>query len=308
MSARGAVAANASAFAAAALFGASVVATRIAVQDIPPLSLAVLRFGQGSLVLWLSLFLTVPDRLHVERRDLPLLGLLGAILFAAFPLTFNAGLRFTEAARGALMLATAPLWSAWLARMARRERLGRRQGTGIVLTIAGVALVLAERGFAWGASGAAFLGDALMLATALLGAVYNVLAKPALDRYTAMAVTTYTMTIGTVLLFPAALAEGLGRVLPRLDGRLVALLLFLGIIGGALAYFLWTFALTRLSPTQVMVYVNLNPIVAASLGTALLGERLTASLAVGFATVLTGVLLVNWPVRPPAAEANHVLG
>jgi hypothetical protein len=46
-----------------------------------------------------------PDGLRVPRRRLPPLALLGAVFFAAFPVTFNTGLRFTEASRGALMLA-----------------------------------------------------------------------------------------------------------------------------------------------------------------------------------------------------------
>ncbi len=285
------------AFVAATLFGASVVATRVAVQEIPPLSLAVLRFGQGGLILFLCLFVGARGLLHVKRRDLPFLTLLGAILFTVFPVTFNTGLRLTEASRGALMLATMPLWSAWLARAARRERLILRQVGGILLTLAGVGIVLAERGLTWRGTALALGGDGLMLLTALCGAIYGVLAQRILVRYTALTVTTYAMLFGTFLLLPAALAEGLPQALARIDGKVAALILFLGIFGGALGYFLWTFALTRLTPTQVAVYVNLNPLVATILGAALLAERLTGPFLVGFVTVLAGVLLVNWPRR-----------
>jgi drug/metabolite transporter (DMT)-like permease len=140
---------NLAAFLAAGLFGASVVATRVAVQEIPPLNLAVLRFGQGGLILFLCLFVGARDLLKVKRHDLPFLVLLGAILFAVFPVTFNIGLRLTEASRGALMLATMPIWSAWLARAARKERLILRQVAGILLTFTGVGIVLAERGLRW---------------------------------------------------------------------------------------------------------------------------------------------------------------
>jgi drug/metabolite transporter (DMT)-like permease len=118
---------NAAAFIAAALFGASVVATRVAVGSIPPLSLAVLRFGQGGLILLLFLLLRRPGRLRVNLSDLPYLALMGAVLFTIFPITFNVGLKFTEASRGALMLSTMPLWSAWLARIAKSEHLTLRQ-------------------------------------------------------------------------------------------------------------------------------------------------------------------------------------
>ncbi|HEV2121501.1 MAG TPA: DMT family transporter [Chloroflexota bacterium] len=300
------LAANAGAFVAAVLFGSSVVAVRVAVQEVPPLSLAVLRFGQGGLLLVFALLLVgARDLLRVRWRDLPLLILLGTILFAVFPVSFNASLRLIEASRGALILATIPLWSALLARIARSERLAPRQVAGVLLSLGGVGLALAERGVGWQGGLASLAGDGLMLVTALCGAAYAVLAQRAFARYGALTVTAYAMVLGTLLLLPAALVEGLIGVLPQLDRQTVALLVFLGVFGGALGFFLWTFALTRLTPTQVTVYINLNPLVAMVLAAALLAERLTIVFAAGFGAVVLGVLLVNWPKRTEAAPANR---
>jgi drug/metabolite transporter (DMT)-like permease len=292
------LAANTGAFVAAVLFGSSVVAVRVAVQEVPPLSLAVLRFGQGGLLLVFVLLLVgARDLLRVKRHDLPLLILLGAVLFTVFPVTFNASLRLIEASRGALILATIPLWSVLLARIARSERLAPRQLVGVFLSLGGVALALTERGLGSQGGLVSLVGDGLMLVTALCGAAYGVLAQRAFARYKALTVTTYAMVLGTLLLLPAALVEGLVGVLPQLDRQTVALLVFLGIFGGALGFFLWTFALTRLTPTQVAVYINLNPLVAMVLAAALLAERLTIIFVAGFGAVLLGVLLVNWPKR-----------
>lgn len=119
---------------ASILAGASVVATRAIVDDVPPLSLAVLRFGQGALILMLCLAVWAPGMLRVRRQDLPLLALLGLLLYAIFPFALNAGLRWTEASRGSLMLATLPVWTAFLAHAVGREQLGRRQKLGLVLS------------------------------------------------------------------------------------------------------------------------------------------------------------------------------
>jgi drug/metabolite transporter (DMT)-like permease len=132
-----------------------------------------------------------------------------------------------------------------------------------------------------------------MLVTAVCGAVYGVLAKRMLTRYKAMTVTAYTMMFGTLLLVPAAFFEDFSSVMARMRPDTVMLVLFLGIFGGAIGYFLWTFALTRLSPTQVAVYANLNPMIATLLGATLLAEKLTGMFMAGFAAVLAGVLLVN---------------
>jgi drug/metabolite transporter (DMT)-like permease len=301
------LAANAGAFVAAVLFGSSVVAVRVAVQEVPPLSLAILRFGQGGLLLVLVLVLAgARDLLRVKWRDLPLLLILGAVLFTIFPVTFNASLRLIEASRGALILATIPLWSALLARAAGSERLSPRQLAGVFLSLVGVGLALAEGGLSWQGGLGTLAGDALMLVTALCGAAYAVLAQPAFARYNAVTVTTYAMALGTLLLLPAALLEGMVGVLPRLDPQTVALLVFLGVFGGALGFFLWTFALTWLTPTQVAVYINLNPLVAMVLAAALLAEDLTIGFAAGFGMVLLGVLLVNWPKRGGVAPADRV--
>jgi drug/metabolite transporter (DMT)-like permease len=300
------LAANAGALVAAVLFGSSVVAVRVAVQEVPPLSLAVIRFGQGGLLLvFLLLLVGARDLLRIRWRDLWLLMLLGAVLFAVFPVTFNASLRLIEASRGALVLATIPLWSALLARITRSERLVPRQVVGVFLSLGGVGLALAERGAGWQGGLGGLAGDGLMLVTALCGAAYAVLAQRTFARYNALTVTTYAMVLGTLLLLPAALLEGLVGVFPRLDLQTVALLVFLGVFGGALGFFLWTFALTRLTPTQVAVYINLNPLVAMVLAAVLLAERLTIIFAAGFGVVLLGVLLVNWPTRRKTAPADR---
>jgi drug/metabolite transporter (DMT)-like permease len=300
---------NTSAFIAAALFGASVVATRVAVGSVPPLSLAFLRFGQGGLLLFLFLLVRQRGLLRISLSDLPYLTLMGAVLFTIFPITFNVGLKFTEASRGALMLSTMPLFSAWLARIAKSEHLTLRQVGGITLTFVGVAVALGERGLTWHGGGWSLVGDLLMLLTAFCGAVYGVLAQKMLRKYKAITVTTYAMLTGTCLLIPAAFVEGFAQALTKIDLQAAGLILFLGICGGALGYFLWTFALAHLTPTQVAVYVNLNPMVATVLGAALLAERLTPVFIACFIAVICGVLLVNWPAkivaRPTAPGANN---
>ncbi len=286
--------ANASAAMAAVLFGASVVAVRVAVRDVPPVSLAVLRMGLGSLVLAGVVLAVAPGLLRTRWERLRLFALLGLVLFALFPLTFNVGLRYTEASRGAVMLATMPIWSALLGRIAG-ERLSGRQVAGVGLSVVGIGLAFVEPGRAFGGDAMSLVGDGLLLLTGLLGAMYGLIAKRVLAVDNPAAVTTYAMLFGTLVLLPIAVAEGLVPAVAELDWQLLGLIVFLGVLGGAAAFFLWTWALSRITPTQVAVYVNLNPIVAALLGIVLLGERRSPVFLLGFAAVVAGVLLVNWP-------------
>jgi drug/metabolite transporter (DMT)-like permease len=277
------------------LAGASVVATRAVIAEVPPLSLAVLRFGQGGLILGLCVWFWAPGMLRVRRQDVPLLTLLAILLYAIFPFAFNAGLRWTEASRGSLMLATIPVWTAILAYAAGQEQLSRRQGVGLVLSMVGVGIAVASRGLDWQGDSLAIAGDGLVLVAAVCGAGYSVLAKRAFVRFSALTITAYGMLIGTAILLPAALLEGLATV--RLGGQTLVLVLFLGVLAGALMWWLFAYALGKLTPTQVVVYINLNPLTAMILAVILLNERLTAPVLMGFVVVLSGVLLVNWPKR-----------
>jgi drug/metabolite transporter (DMT)-like permease len=289
--------ANASAAAAAAvLFGASVVAVRVAVRDVPPVSLAVLRFGLGGLLLAGILLVVAPRSLRARWERLPRFALLGLVLFVLFPLTFNVGLRYTEASRGAVMLATMPIWSALLGRVVG-ERLTRLQVVGVALSVVGIGVAFVEPGRAVGGDAMRLVGDGLLLLTGLLGAVYGLLAKRVLAVDSPATVTTWAMLFGAVLLLPVAVVEGLFPAIGRLDGQLLGVVVFLGVLGGAAAFLLWTWALSRLTPTQVAVYVNLNPVVAALLGVVLLGERRSGLFLLGFTAVVAGVVLVNWPGR-----------
>jgi drug/metabolite transporter (DMT)-like permease len=287
---------NAGAAMAAVLFGASVVAVRVAVRDVPPISLAVLRIGQGGLLLAVVLLVVAPDRLRVRWERLRLFALLGLVLFALFPLTFNIGLRYTEASRGAVMLATMPIWSALLGRVAG-ERLARRQVAGVGLSVVGIALAFVEPGRAIDADSMSLVGDGLLLLTGLLGAIYGLVAKRVLAVDSPATVTTYAMLFGALALLPAALIEGIVPAVGNLDRQVLGLVVFLGVLGGSVAFLLWTWALSRLTPTQVAVYVNLNPIVAAVLAILLLGERRSGLFVVGFVAVVAGVLMVNWRPR-----------
>jgi drug/metabolite transporter (DMT)-like permease len=84
------------------------------------------------------------------------------------------------------------------------------------------------------------------------------------------------------------------------------LVLYLAIPGGALGYFLISFALSRLSPTQTALYINLNPIFAIVLATLLLDESITGWFVAGLIIVIAGLILANMRAvrtRQPVIQA-----
>jgi drug/metabolite transporter (DMT)-like permease len=282
--------ANAAAAFAAVLFGASVVGVRIAVRDVPPLTLAFLRFSQGAVVLAAGMALFRRDLFRVARRDVPYLAMLGFVFYGIFAVSFNAGLKYLEASPAALLIATMPLWTLLITRVVMGVRLVPRQVLGVIVGLSGVAIVMVDRGLGQVSA----TGVALLTVTALCGATYNILAKKMLAKYDALTVTFYAMLFGSLILTPSLAGWDPGAM----SRETLALVAFLGIVGGAVAFGLWTIALRRLSPTEVAVYINLNPMAASLLAAVILGERLTSVFAVGFLAVAAGVLIVNWTRTP----------
>ena len=278
----------AAACASSCLGGASVVATRAVVPLLDPATLAALRYGLGALCL--ALVVRMMNRAWPRRADLLPVLLLGLLFFTVFPYLFNLSLSYTTAARGSLALATLPFMTLLVAAVLRSERPTASKVAGVGLAMLGVGVALGDR-----LIGDATLrtGDLLMVATALCGAFYNVLSRPYLARVSALAFTTAGMIAGAAASLLWALSLGVpARVLVLPTGMWIVVI-FLGIGGAALTFFLWTYGLEHTTPTRVATTVTLNPVVSMALGSALLGEPVPARLALGLAAIAVGIVLVS---------------
>jgi drug/metabolite transporter (DMT)-like permease len=287
----------AAALASSTLGGTSVVATRYLMGALDPATLGVFRFGIGCvLLLPVALALRSP---WPRRRDWPAVALLGLLFFAAFPFLFNAALAHTTAARGALALSTQPLLTLAVGAALGVERLTPRKAAGVLLAMAGVALAL-RAGLA-DAPPRAWLGDLLMVGAAGCGALYNVWSRPFVRRSSPLSFSALGMAAGACGLAALALTTR-PAALPVLDPAGWAAMLYLGVVGGALTFYLWVFALGRTTPTRVAISVTVNPVVAALFGTLALGEPLGWPLLAGLAGVAAGIGVAATDGRRTARE------
>jgi drug/metabolite transporter (DMT)-like permease len=286
---RGVLAASASSL----LGGTCVVATRYAIGATDPLTLALLRYGIGVVCLlplawWLR-------RITIAKTDRLPIALLGLLFFAVFPVLFNASLAYTTAPRGSLALSTLPLLTLLVASVWRAEKLTGLKLAGVLVAAGGVAMALS--GQIGDTQPDAWIGDLLMVATAACGAVYNVLAGPYLRRYPALAVTAWAMLAGVLALVVVNVGQGVA--VPVLTSGEWAAVAFLGVVGAALTFLLWSWGLEYTTPTRVAVTVTLNPVASMVLASLLLGEAATPRLMLGLVAVIAGIGLANWPARQP---------
>lgn len=269
------------------LIGAAMVASRLALEQMPPATLALLRYSVGALCLLPPLLLI--RRVRFERRDLVPVALLGIVQFGILVALLNWGLQRMPAARAALIFATFPLLTMLLAAVMRLERLSLAKAAGVMLTFAGVALALGEKALD---AEAGWWGEAAVFAAALSGAVCSVLYRPYVLKYPTLQVSWFAMVASVAFLALLAANEGFFDHWPRFDAAGWGAVLFVGLASAA-AYFLWLWALAHTSPTRVTVFVSISPPTAALLGWALLGEALSPLFLAAVACLAGGLWLAH---------------
>lgn len=289
----------AAAVGAAALGGAAIVATRVAVPEGDPLAVSFWRhLGAGAIMLAIA---AARVRLRVPRADLAGIATLGVLQFGLFAYLFAAALQYVTSARGALVLSTMPILTMAIAAAIGRERLSVLKVAGGLIGIAGVFVALGERASDGGSE--AWKGDFLMFAAAIAGSLYNVLSGVHLRRHAALAVVAIQLPIAAAsTLLVLAVGGGLSS-LWGFEARGWLALVFLMSFGGALCFYMWMWALERTQASQVAIAVTINPIAAAILGALVLAEPITERVAIGLVGVVAGIALVNWPTRPAAAHS-----
>ena len=291
-------------------WGGTFVAARFAVGEAPPFFAASCRFIIASLCL--IPLAALQARQEGRRFPLPVnmrqlaglfsLGLTGVFLYNA---VFFTGLKLTSASNGALIVAINPLLTAIISALWLHEKVRASQAAGLLVSLFGVALVIARGSLAVVTSFSFNRGDLIMLGAPLCWALYSVLGKKVLARFTPLAATAYAALFGAALLVPAALWEhaASGGPLPGFSWLGWLAILQLALLGTVVGFVWWYQGVQQIGTARAAAFVNLVPLFGAVLAALVLGERLVAAQIWGGLLVVVGVY---WGSRQPARPAPCV--
>jgi drug/metabolite transporter (DMT)-like permease len=280
------------------VWGSTFVVTKAAAHDIPPLTLAALRFLVAAIVL-------IPIALSrggLARLPKPVpwasLSLMAISGIAIFAVTFTYALVHGSASQGALIYAVVPACVALVAVLFLGEKLSRQRIAGIVLSIFGVALVTIGGERSAEAPHPVF-GALWMFGAVITWSAYTVFAKR-LAQADFVVTIAIVSTLGAVMLLPFSAAEL--WLTPWSNPSISAWtgVLFLGIVASALAYIVYGFALRELDASLVGVYTNLDPIVGVLTAVLFLGEELYDGQIAGGLIAFIGMWLASKPERADA--------
>ncbi|MFZ5919391.1 MAG: DMT family transporter [Chloroflexota bacterium] len=289
---------NWGALVAVLLWGASFVAVKVALIELAPVHLVLLRVGLAALAL--DVLLLRRDRRaeisDLTGRDWTWIGLL--VLISVFPhqLAQVAGLQRTTAINGALLITLAPLFMFGLSAVLFGEAVTHPKVLGFAVAIVGSTLVISRGNLATlNLDSQTLSGDLLVVVSAVGWALYSTLGKELLRRRPPLLIVTLALNLSLPILAVIAALGAPGFVISvaAMSWRGWAAALFLGWACSALAYVLWYAALQHQEMSRVSVLQYLQPLAATGLGMLLLNESITWATAIGGGMILGGVALVN---------------
>ncbi len=260
-------------------------------REIPPLAIAAVRVLAGVFLLGLLAREKLREepplspREHLELAFLALLGIVGNQVL------FISGLSRSTATNAALLSATIPVFTVALAFLAGADRLSRRRLIGVPLALCGALVLMNVESF--DLSGRTLPGDLMLVLNCLSYAGFLVAARGILRRRHPLAVTAWLFRWGAVPILVLAL-QSLSRVRPAEItaggwAALAAIVAFPTVV----AYSLNTWALARTGPSTTAIFFYLQPLFAAALAAAVLGERPGPRTGLGALLIFAGVALAT---------------
>ncbi len=273
------------AFCTVVLWSTGFVFTRIAVRDISPFPLGLLRYGSAALLL---VVIGLAKRIGLpSKRDIPLFLLLGAFGFFFYQILFNIAMTTISAATASVVTATVPVITALFASLFFRERLGKLGWVAVAIEFLGIlVLTFAKRevSLEWGL--------VWMLAAALFFAAYNLIQRFARTRYTSLQSTVYTIT-ASCLMFVVFLPQAIEEISTAPLSSLLAVL-FMGIFPSAIGFLLWTKALSLATQIgDVTNFMFVTPLLSTLLAILLIGEFPDSGTLWGGLAILLGLAIFN---------------
>ena len=272
----------------------------VAVSTMSPFDLTYLRWAIAIVPLVVIAHFVEKPRWGAVVRAWPLLLMLGVLGMLAYNLFLYEALNFTTPAGASLINAANPATMALLAALLVRDRLTGRGIAGIVVSLAGVLIILTQ-GSLTTLLGLDFnVGQLLMVGAVLVFSLYSIWGRlsrtvPPITATAAQAVLVF------VVMTPFALVNG---VEVPTDPEPILALLYIGIFPSVGAYVLWNLALRDTKASVAGIYLNLVTVFTVLIGF-LLGDSIPPVELVGGAVVIAGVLLTSIPrstrrIRPDA--------
>jgi drug/metabolite transporter (DMT)-like permease len=272
------------------MFGTWPIVGKIVLHTVPSVGLVALRVA-GASVAFVIIGRMTGGVGRIRREDWPLLvasSLLGLVLNQWL---YVKGLSLTTAINSTLLSTTIPVFTLFVGIILRTDRATLRRMLGIALAASGVIYLIGPTRGEF--STLTRTGDLLIVTNSLCYGAYIAVSKDLVKRYPALTVITWIFIVASVATVPAGVFSLSHISLWDITAGVWLKILFIILVPTVGAYYLNAWALARVPPSTVAVYIYLQPLIAFVLAPMVLGEELSWRAAIASLLIFAGVLVVT---------------
>ena len=274
-----------------AVWGATFVNSKVLLtHGLLPDEILLLRFIQAYIILaiichrqWLA---------QTWRDEAVFLGL-GVFGGSLYFMAENTALIYSTTSNVSILVGSTPIATALLVgAVYRDERLNARQWLGTAIAFVGMTLIVLNGQLILHLNP---LGDTLALAASATWAIYSLLMRKVMARYSTLFITRKVFFYGLITILPVMIVNGHININVQLlcQPVVAANLLFLGIIASTLCYFLWNKVLDVIGTVRATNYIYLQSLITMLVAKIVLDERITLMAIIGVGVLIVGLALVQ---------------
>lgn len=272
------------------LFGTWPILGKIVLRYMSTTSLITVRLV-GATIVFVAIQRNFRVLLRMPRRDLSLLVLSSLVGVVGNQFLYVKGLSLSTVINATLISTSIPVFALFISLLLGYDRLSFRRAFGIALAASGVVYLVnplrAE------ISAQTTIGNLLMITSSFLYGAYIVISKDLFERYGALNIITWIFFVASILAAPIGAYSISGEHLERIGVGIWLAMGFIILLPTVGAYYLNAWALTKVTPSVVAVYIYLQPLIAFGLAPLLLGERWSWRTVIASLLIFTGVAIVT---------------
>jgi len=261
--------------------------------DVPPIALSFWRWVGASILISYFAWPKVKEDWPIIRKDLPLLLLLALTGIAMFNTLLYTGLQSTVALNGFLIQSTMPVLIMLFSFFFFRDKINHLQGIGVLLSLAGVVIVIARGDLEVLRSLSLNRGDILIFIAAIGYAVYSVLLRkrPILHPLSFIA---FTFVTGTLMLLPLYLWEALTVKMLTFNTPTMLTIAYVAIFPSIISYFCYNRGIELIGANRAGLFIHLMPVFGTIMAIVFLGETFFWFHGVGIVMIFSGIVMTLW--------------
>jgi drug/metabolite transporter (DMT)-like permease len=280
---------------ATATWGSAFIAGKFAVQSFEPATVAFLRFLGAAVLLFPLMWLMEKNRKKPTLKDYGLFAVLGLTGIALYNICFFLATKHAPVIKSSLFIASNPVLIVLLSGLFLKETITKNNIIGMFIALTGVTFIITDGHLLTLLQFGFEPIDFVLLGAVISWALYSVVGKVVLKKYSSVESTTYAVAFGTVFLLPFALTETSWQDIQQASFSTWIAIAHMSIFVTVISFVLYYNGIKEVGAAKASIFINVMPVSAVIMATIFLGETFTWAHAVGAAFVLSGVYIGTNP-------------